>query len=81
MTNSADPDQKPTNLDLHCLLRQDMSCSAREGLRRLPLDYQCLRDPVYDFLVFWPQIAIDSLALFHHSICNYTCHCEMSLMR
>ena len=34
MTNSADPDlfQKPTDLDLHCLLRQCMSCSAREGL-------------------------------------------------
>ena len=36
MTNSADPDQlapqKPTDLDLHCLLRQGMSCSAREGL-------------------------------------------------
>ena len=28
MTNSADPD-----LDLHCLLRQGMLCSAREGLR------------------------------------------------
>ena len=24
--------QKPADLDLHCLLRQDMSCSAREGL-------------------------------------------------
>ena len=24
--------QKPTDLNLHCLLRQDMSCSAREGL-------------------------------------------------
>ena len=37
MTNSADPDQlasqKPTDLDLHCLLRQGMLCSAREGLR------------------------------------------------
>ena len=36
MSNSADPDswllQKPTDLDLHCLLRQGMSCSAREGL-------------------------------------------------
>ena len=33
MTNSADADlQKPTDLDLHCLLRQGMSCSAREGL-------------------------------------------------
>ena len=32
MANSADPDQKPTDLDLHCLLRQGMSYSAREGL-------------------------------------------------
>ena len=24
--------QKPTDLDLHCLLRQGMSCLAREGL-------------------------------------------------
>ena len=36
MTNGADPDQlaslEPTDLDLHCLLRQGMSCSAREGL-------------------------------------------------
>ena len=34
MTNSADPDQ-PTDLDLHCLLRQGMFCSAREGLINL----------------------------------------------
>ena len=27
--------QKPTDLDLHCLLGQGMSCSAREGLRPL----------------------------------------------
>ena len=39
MTNSADPDQlasseaKPTDLDLHSLLRQGMSWPAREGLR------------------------------------------------
>ena len=37
MTNSTDPDQwllqKPTDLDLHCLVRQGMSCSAKEGLR------------------------------------------------
>ena len=25
--------QKPTDLDLHCLLRQGMACSAREGLK------------------------------------------------
>ena len=36
MANSADPDQwassEATDLDLHCLLRQGMSCSAREEL-------------------------------------------------
>ena len=36
MTNSANPDQlassEQTDLDLNCLLRQGMSCSAREGL-------------------------------------------------
>ena len=36
MTNGVDSDQlaseKPTDLDLHCLLRQGMSCLAREGL-------------------------------------------------
>ena len=36
MANSADPDQlasqKPTDLALHFLLRQGMSCSAKEGL-------------------------------------------------
>ena len=25
--------QKPTDLDLHCLLKKSMSCSAREGLK------------------------------------------------
>ena len=34
MTNSADP-EKPTDLDLHCLLRQGMTCLAREGLTLL----------------------------------------------
>ena len=38
MTNSADPDQlasSPTDLDLRCLLRQDMSFLAREGLSQV----------------------------------------------
>ena len=34
--------QKPTDLDLHCLLRQGMSCSAREGLN-LSGDYGGVR--------------------------------------
>ena len=46
MTNSADPDQlasqKPTDLDLHCLLRQGTSCSAREGLILFSYLTQCL---------------------------------------
>ena len=33
LTNSVDP--KPTDLDLHCLLRQGMSCSSREELKEL----------------------------------------------
>ena len=35
MTNSADSDQlaSSNDLNLHCLLRQGMLCSAREGLR------------------------------------------------
>ena len=28
------PLQKPTDLDLHCLLRQGMLCLAREGLNK-----------------------------------------------
>ena len=33
MTNSADPGQlTSSDLNLHCLLRQGMLCSAREGL-------------------------------------------------
>ena len=39
MTDSADPDQlassEATDLDLHFLLRQGMSCSAREGLKEI----------------------------------------------
>ena len=31
MTNSADPDQKPTDLDLHCWLTQGMSCLQEKG--------------------------------------------------
>ena len=50
MTKSVDPDQlasqKPTDLDLHCLLRQGMLCSAREGLtgsnvRKCTLGHVC----------------------------------------
>ena len=37
MTNSADPDQL-ASLDLHCLLRQGMSCLAREGLTHFRLN-------------------------------------------
>ena len=36
MTNSADPDQlasSEANSDLHCLLRQGISCSEREQLK------------------------------------------------
>ena len=49
MTNSADSDQlasqKSADLDLHCLLRQSMLYSAREGLTRqasVAQSYACL---------------------------------------
>ena len=32
MTNSVDPDHLASDLELHCLLRQGMLCSAREML-------------------------------------------------
>ena len=38
MPNSADPDQLASDLDLHCLLVQGMSCSAREGLSIVEMD-------------------------------------------
>ena len=45
MTNNADPDQlasqKPTDLDLHCLLKLGMSCLVREGLMLFLVD--CLQ--------------------------------------
>ena len=48
MTNSADPDQKkPTNLDLHCLLRQGILCLAREGLSTQIFQiFKVYKDPV-----------------------------------
>ena len=41
MTNSADPDHlASSDLDLHYLLRQGMSCSAREGLISKDLEFK-----------------------------------------
>ena len=34
MTNSADPDQKPTDLELHCLQTQDTSVTNRTRVNR-----------------------------------------------
>ena len=59
MTSSADPDllasseancwllQKSTDLDLHCLLRQGMSCSAKEGLNNFE------RDVKHQIIIIW----------------------------
>ena len=33
--------QKPTDLNLHCLLRQGMSCLAREGLTKICWSFYC----------------------------------------
>ena len=48
MTNSADPDQLANDLDLHCLLRQGMSCSAREGLNNVA--------DIFFFFFFWFEV-------------------------
>ena len=55
MTNSADPDQKPTDLDLHCLLRQGMSYSAREGLILSMLGKIFSRSHFEIFFLFFPE--------------------------
>ena len=34
MTNSADPDQKPTDLDLHCLQKQDISGFSKTRVKK-----------------------------------------------
>ena len=50
MTNGAAPDQlasKPTDLDLHCLLKQDMSRSAREELNLIDLTSIEIKAKVY----------------------------------
>ena len=53
MANSANPDQlaseeanfqKPTDLDLHCLLRRGMTCLAREGLMSLQTSFKSFLD-------------------------------------
>ena len=50
--------QKPTDLDLHCLLRQGMSCSAKEGLK-VPavilsdLDLCLHKSQKHPFLMVW----------------------------
>ena len=48
--------QKPTDLDLHCLLRQGMLCSAKEGLKWLPgaICIQIVRKQTI-FLLTFPQ--------------------------
>ena len=39
MANSEDSDQKPTDLDLHCLQRQDISGFSRTRVKRFGLAY------------------------------------------
>ena len=39
MINSADPDQKPTDLDLHCLQKQDISGFSRTLVNYMLLDF------------------------------------------
>ena len=66
MTNSADPDQLASSeanseidLDLHCLLRQGMTCLAREGLM-----IKVLSKVITDFFIIFLGISCESLADF-----------------
>ena len=47
---------------------------------------QIHRGHVHYFLMFWLEIAIVTVALFHHSVCDHLCftvmfHCDVSQMR
>ena len=56
--------QKPTDLDLHCLLRQGMSCLAREGLRCPNIYSKCSNTYIIKTLSF---AATKSKLCFHPS--------------
>ena len=57
--------QKPTDLDLHSLLRRGMSCSAREGLKMfvLILSMSCKKPFVFSASVLCSQIFTTKLNL------------------
>ena len=46
--------QKPTDLDLHCLLIQGMSCSARKGLKKI-FSKNSANDILIIFSYFFPE--------------------------
>ena len=53
--------KKPTDLDLHCLLRQGMSCSAREGLkvRRQWHEFlELIKDNIKSFCKPYPAVNV-----------------------
>ena len=53
MTNSADPVQKPTDLDLHCLQRQGISGSSRTRVKLLKMFFLLLFFFFFFFFVFF----------------------------
>ena len=44
--------KKPTDLDLHCLLKQGMSCSAKEGLNIAELKIRLLHFALISVILF-----------------------------
>ena len=79
MTNIADPDQLPTDLDLHCLQRQGMSGSAGPGLRCLTTSDKCSNDNHYEkraYIIFNPLIP---LLLAHLSLRLKVSYCDHPL--
>ena len=64
--------QKPTDLDLHCLLRQGMSCSAREGLIMVLILLHSL-ESIFSSKLLWHYVCITLL----QDKCTYECICKL----
>ena len=79
MANSADPDQKPTDLDLHCLQRQGTSGFSRTRINScLNRNFQALRKHAYSntLKILAPKnenFQIKNSDIFHISARNIDC--------
>ena len=68
MANSADPDQKPTDLDLHCLQKQDISGFSRTRVKRKFLFI--VPDKAFFFFYYYQEVLISFLFLLINTCCG-----------